>query len=119
LISLLLGKALRPTAEKTSPVGYVRLHGRNYQNWFAKNKRSSDRYDHLYSMKDLERWAEHVRTISEKRRESVFVVTNNHFEGKAVANAFQPAALLTDRPVRPPEQLILRYPELRKISDAQ
>jgi uncharacterized protein YecE (DUF72 family) len=99
-------------------VGYVRLHGHNYQNWFAKNKRSSDRYDHLYSMKDVEQRAERVRTISERRRESVFVVTNNHFAGKAVANAFQLADLLTDRRVRPPEQLILRYPELRKISDA-
>ena len=53
-----------------------------------------------------------------ERRESVFVVTNNHFEGKAVANAFQLAALLSDRPVQPPEQLMLRYPELRKISSA-
>jgi uncharacterized protein YecE (DUF72 family) len=112
----LLGKALRPTAEKTSPVGYVRLHGRNYQNWFAENKRSSDRYDYLYSLKDLEHWADRVRAISEKRRESIFVVTNNHFEGKAVANAFQLTVLLTDHPVRPPEQLIMRYPELRDIA---
>jgi hypothetical protein len=28
--------------------GYVRLHGRNYQNWFAENKRSSDRYDRYF-----------------------------------------------------------------------
>jgi hypothetical protein len=48
----------------------------------------------------------------------VFVVTNNHFEGKAVANAFQLTALLSDRPVQPPEQLMLRYPELRNISRA-
>jgi uncharacterized protein YecE (DUF72 family) len=113
----LLGKALRPSAETTSPVGYVRLHGRNYQNWFAENKRSSDRYDYLYSIKDLEQWAERVKAISEKRRESIFVVTNNHFEGKAVANALQLTALLTDQAVHPPEQLIMRYPELQKISD--
>jgi hypothetical protein len=31
-------------------LGYIRLHGRNYQNWFAENKRSSDRYDYLYSI---------------------------------------------------------------------
>jgi uncharacterized protein YecE (DUF72 family) len=93
----LLGRALKPSAERTSPIGYVRLHGRNYQNWFAENKRSSDRYDYLYSMKELEPWADRVRTISEKRRESVYVVTTNHFEGKAAVNALQLAALLTDR----------------------
>src|ERR1051326_5268298 len=27
-------KSIRPAALTTSPVGYVRLHGRNYQNWF-------------------------------------------------------------------------------------
>jgi uncharacterized protein YecE (DUF72 family) len=113
----LLGKALRPLAERTSTTAYVRLHGRNYQNWFAENKRSSDRYDYLYSLKELEPWADRVRTISEKRRESVFVVTNNHFEGKAVVNALQLAALLTDRPVNPPAQLLARYPELRDFSE--
>jgi uncharacterized protein YecE (DUF72 family) len=112
----LLGKALKPSAERTSPVGYVRLHGRNYKNWFAENKRSSDRYDYLYSLKELEPWADRVRTVSKKRRESIYVVTNNHFEGKAVVNALQLAALLTDRPINVPEQLLLKYPELRDIS---
>lgn len=111
----LLGKALKPSAERTSAIGYVRLHGRNYQNWFAENKRSSDRYDYLYSLKELEPWADRVRAISEKRREGVFVVTNNHFEGKAVVNAFELTALLTDQRVNVPEQLVLRYPQLREL----
>ena len=114
----LLGKALKPSAERTSPVGYVRLHGRNYQNWFAENKRSSDRYDYLYSTRELEPWADRVRSISEKRRESVYVVTNNHFEGKAAVNALQLAALLTDRPVDLPEHLLARYPQLRDIAQS-
>src|SRR4026208_67072 len=29
-----LARSIRPAALTTSPVGYVRLHGRNYQNWF-------------------------------------------------------------------------------------
>lgn len=32
----LLGKALRGTAHLTSRLGYVRLHGRNYQQWFPQ-----------------------------------------------------------------------------------
>jgi uncharacterized protein YecE (DUF72 family) len=111
----LLGKALKPSANRTSPIAYVRLHGRNYQNWFAENKRSSDRYDYLYSVKELEPWADRVRAVSEKRREGVYVVTNNHFEGKAVVNALQLVALLTDRPVNVPQPLLERYPELQEI----
>ena len=110
----LLGKALRPTTETTSPVSYVRLHGRNYKNWFIKNERSSDRYNFLYSLKELEPWADRVRTIAEKRGQSTLVVTNNHFEGKAVADALQLVSLLTDRPVHPPEQLVAHYPELHE-----
>jgi uncharacterized protein YecE (DUF72 family) len=39
----LLGQSLRPTAEATSATGYVRLHGRNYKEWFAENRQPSDR----------------------------------------------------------------------------
>jgi uncharacterized protein YecE (DUF72 family) len=115
----LLGKALKPTAERTSPVSYVRLHGRNYQNWFTENARSSDRYNYLYSMRELEPWVDRIRSISEKRRENIFVITNNHYEGKAVANALQLTALLTDHCVEPPEQLIMRYPELDGLTNVR
>ena len=29
-----LGKAIAPSEQVTSPIGYVRLHGRNYDQWF-------------------------------------------------------------------------------------
>ena len=66
-------------------------------------------------MKELEPWADRVKTISEKRRESVYVVTNNHFEGKAIVNALQLQALMSDKPVNAPQQLVVRYPELQDI----
>ena len=44
----LLGRAIRPGTEVTSPIGYVRLHGRNYRQWFAETN-VRDRYDYLYS----------------------------------------------------------------------
>jgi uncharacterized protein YecE (DUF72 family) len=111
----LLGKAIRPSAEATSAVGYVRLHGRNYKEWFAENRQPSDRYNYLYTVEQLEPWADRVRTISERTR-STYVVTNNHFEGKAVVNAFQLTALLTGKPVEPPAQLVAKYPQLRKLT---
>jgi uncharacterized protein YecE (DUF72 family) len=56
----LLGRAIRPAAHATSAVGYVRLHGRNYKNWFAESN-VRDRYDYLYSEKELDHWKEHRR----------------------------------------------------------
>jgi uncharacterized protein YecE (DUF72 family) len=85
--------------------------------FYGPPKAETARKWNLYSFRELEPWADRVRTISEKRRESVFVVTNNHFQGKAVVNALQLTALLMDRPVNPPEQLLMRYPELRDISE--
>src|SRR5690348_3625840 len=53
----LLGKAMRGTAHVTSRIGYVRLHGRNYQQWFAAEK-PHDRYNYLYTPEQLEPWKE-------------------------------------------------------------
>ena len=111
-----LGQSLRATAEATSSVGYVRLHGRNYKEWFAENRQPSDRYNYLYRMEQLEPWADRVRTISDRTR-STYVVTNNHFEGKAVVNAFQLTALLTGKPTEPPEQLVMKYPQLKELTE--
>src|ERR1017187_3916977 len=35
----LLGRSLEPTEHVTSAVGYVRLHGRNYEQWFDSDSR--------------------------------------------------------------------------------
>ena len=42
----LLGRAIRPSGHVTSAIGYVRLHGRRYDQWFDP-KKPSDRYDYL------------------------------------------------------------------------
>src|SRR6185437_12478036 len=33
----LLGRAIRPASHATSSIGYIRLHGRNYAQWFAES----------------------------------------------------------------------------------
>jgi uncharacterized protein YecE (DUF72 family) len=110
----IVGRSLAPTAEAIGPVGYVRLHGRNYNQWFGATE-PHERYNYLYSMEELEPWAERVRRVGE-RSQTTFVITNNHFEGKAVANALELEALLTGEPVRVPPSLVSRYPELREIA---
>ncbi|MDA2913587.1 hypothetical protein MYX77_06455 [Acidobacteriia bacterium AH_259_A11_L15] len=45
-----------------------------------------------------------------------FVITNNHFHGKAVTNALQLLHRLTGKPVRVRAPLLHQYPELEPIS---
>ena len=40
-------KSIRPAALTTSRVGYVRMHGRNYQNWFRDKAPRDERYNYL------------------------------------------------------------------------
>jgi uncharacterized protein YecE (DUF72 family) len=60
----LLGSAMRGTAHVTGTIGYVRLHGRNYEQWFAAQK-CEDRYNFLYTPDQLEPWKERIEEIAE------------------------------------------------------
>lgn len=111
----LFKRSLKPSECSTSSVAYVRLHGRNYANWFTSNSRSSARYDYLYSMDELEPWVGRIRKIAEGS-DVTYVIANNHFQGKAVANALELTGLLIGQKVDAPETLVQRYPELANIS---
>jgi uncharacterized protein YecE (DUF72 family) len=110
-----IGLSLGPSAQATAPVGYVRLHGRNYEQWFVPDDRPEERYNYLYSLEELEPWATRIQSIAQ-RADAVYVITNNHFQGKAVANALQLINLLTHQPVRVPPTLLASYPGLAKIA---
>lgn len=112
-----IGRSIEPSELATSPVGYVRLHGRNYDNWFGSGDNPEERYNYLYSVKELEPWVERIRNVAE-HSDATFVVTNNHFEGKGVTNALQLVNLLTGRKTPVPETMFARYPELETIADA-
>jgi uncharacterized protein YecE (DUF72 family) len=112
-----IGRSIEPSAESTSPLGYVRFHGRRYDTWFSDDATvpSHERYNYLYSTEELAPWAERVRSVAEKTRD-VFVVTNNHYLGKGVVNALQLISLLKRSKVSVPEPLRERYPELEAIA---
>jgi uncharacterized protein YecE (DUF72 family) len=110
-----IGRALEPTTHVTSGIGYVRLHGRNYDQWFQAEN-CADRYNYMYKPNELVGWKERVETIAQKAK-ITFVVANNHFEAKAGANALQLKHMLTGRRVQAPESLLEHYPELRRIAD--
>lgn len=112
-----IGRSLEPSKEITAAVGYVRLHGRRYDTWFSDdpNLPSSERYNYLYSEKELDPWAQRIRSIG-SRAQTTFVITNNHYQGKGVVNALQLINLLTGAKVKVPELLRRHYPELEKIA---
>ncbi len=110
----LLGKAVVPSDRVTSPVGYIRLHGRNYEQWFDSDS-GSDRYNYLYTQPELEKWKGRIDAIAGKAQKT-FVVANNHFEGKAAVNALQLKSILTGAAVRVPDTLRNRYWELGEIA---
>jgi uncharacterized protein YecE (DUF72 family) len=111
-----IGRSIAPSDRTTGPVGYVRLHGRNYEQWFSSGDHPEERYNYLYKLGELEPWAERIKNVAEHTG-STFVITNNHFEGKAIANALQLVNLVSGKAVRVPETMFERYPELEIIAE--
>ncbi len=110
----LLGKAIRPGAAATSPLGYVRLHGRNYTHWFSEAP-VRDRYDYLYSRDELAAWKHRTVEVASKTRRT-FVIANNHNFGKAAVNALELIALIENTKVKAPRTLLQHYPQLDAIT---
>ncbi len=122
-----LGRSLAPTDYVTAATGYIRLHGRNYENWFADQESADkasdsdtrsrdDRYNYLYNEHELSDWKERIQSVA-ARAQTTYVITNNHYEGKAGVNALELKAMLSGKRVPAPPTLLEKYPELRKIAD--
>lgn len=107
----LFARSIKPAAVATAQVGYVRLHGRNYQDWFREKAPRDDRYNYLYSLDELEPWITRIKEIAAKTKES-YVITNNHFRGQAVVNALEIKSTLMEQRVVAPAPLFQKYPRL-------
>ena len=80
----LFHESVKPADTLTGPVGYVRLHGRNYEKWFA-HEESWERYNYLYTKEELAPWIDRIQRMAQKKE--TYVITNNHFRGQAIVNA--------------------------------
>jgi uncharacterized protein YecE (DUF72 family) len=103
----LFSDSVKPSNVVTGPIGYIRLHGRNYEKWFA-HAESWERYNYLYAPKELEPWAARIREIAASRE--TYAITNNHFRGQAIVNALDLKKSL-GMPLEVPPQLREAYPE--------
>jgi len=113
----LFANSIKPSAEVTSSIGYIRLHGRNYQNWFREEANVVERYDYLYSRDELEPWVNRIKEVAQKAKQT-FVITNNHARGQSLANAFEIMAQLEEERVPGPAKLIETYPRLIESLEA-
>jgi uncharacterized protein YecE (DUF72 family) len=104
-----------PLALVTSPVGYVRLHGRNREAWFSPDAGRDDRYNYLYDDAELDEWVARIREIA-RASEKTYVFTNNHYRGQAPANALQILSKLQGRPIPVPPPMLVDFPFLDAIA---
>jgi uncharacterized protein YecE (DUF72 family) len=101
--------SIAPSNIETTKIGYIRLHGRNYENWFKQSADQFQRYDYLYSEEELIPWAEKIQELAKKVKE-LYVIANNHFKGQALVNTLQLNSMVTKSNPKIPELLQKTYP---------
>jgi len=91
-------KNLVPTVvAATSPLAYVRMHGRNAGTWNVRGGSASDRFDYLYAEDELREWTGPLGELAESAEEVYVLFNNNRWSrtacGEVAAQA--PANALT------------------------
>jgi uncharacterized protein YecE (DUF72 family) len=113
----LINNSIEPSSVVTVPeFSYVRLHGRNYKDWFREGAGRDARYNYLYSKGELEDWVERIKNLG-KKSTKVFVITNNHYRGQAMANALQIKNMISGEKLEIPGTLLKEFPVLKQLID--
>ena len=89
------GHVMPPIGAATSPLGYVRFHGRNAGQWNARTTSAADRFDYLYSPDELQTWDDPIHRMAEET-ERTWVMFNNCKYDYAPRNAREMAEILGD-----------------------
>ena len=107
--------AMPPTQYLTSPIGYVRLHGRNpASRWNdeARTGAKSVRGDYLYTPGELAEWKQRIQRLRSFARE-VYVIFNNDARAQSAVNALQMRGMMEPALPKAPQSLYRHYrPEL-------
>lgn len=106
--------SIEPGARVTGPIGYFRLHGRNRDAWFSKGAERDEKYDYLYSPRELASFVPWIEQLVASTSRT-FVVANNHFLGKGAANALELKGILQGTPQEVPDTLVAAYPRLASL----
>jgi uncharacterized protein YecE (DUF72 family) len=106
----LIGNSIRPSDRTTSRLGYFRLHGRNYANWFKEDTGRDARYDYLYTKEEIRQLSDQIRKVHQSTEET-YAITNNHFHGQALVNAMEILEELDGTAPQVPPMLAAAYPD--------
>jgi uncharacterized protein YecE (DUF72 family) len=77
----------------TTPISYVRFHGRNAGTWNSRGGSAAKRFDYLYGEDELREWTGPLRELS-NRSEEAYAFFNNNNQTNGVAQAPAGAQLL-------------------------
>jgi uncharacterized protein YecE (DUF72 family) len=77
----------------TSPLAYVRFHGRNAGTWNVRGGSAAERFDYLYSEAELREWVPPLRELAGEA-EQVYAFFNNNNQTDGIAQAPAGALLL-------------------------
>jgi len=91
---------VKPHVILTGDIAYVRFHGRNYETWWDRKRKSWERYDYLYSEEELSEWVPGLLELDD-RAERTDAILNNHYRGKAPRNAGMLAGMLPEERIIP------------------
>jgi uncharacterized protein YecE (DUF72 family) len=83
----------------TTPLLYVRLHGRNAETWNVRGGSAAERFDYLYSEEELAEWVDPLREQSHQAEEAYVLFNNNNRSrvgGREVAQAPTNAEMLRE-----------------------
>jgi uncharacterized protein YecE (DUF72 family) len=67
---------------RTSPIVYVRMHGRNAKTWNVRGRSAAERFDYLYSEEELRAFVPSVSEVAEGA-EQAYVMFNNNGRSRA------------------------------------
>ena len=88
--------SIPPVVASTSKeLAVVRFHGHNDENWKKKGITVAERFDYLYSKKELKEWAPRLFELGGETKRT-HVLFNNCYQDKGVRNAADMASLLDD-----------------------
>jgi uncharacterized protein YecE (DUF72 family) len=88
--------SIPPVVAATSKeLAVVRFHGHNDENWKKKGISVAERFDYLYSKKELKEWAPRLFELAGEAKRT-HVLFNNCYQDKGVRNAADMASLLDD-----------------------
>ncbi len=105
-----IGNSIKPGSQATARLGYFRLHGRNYGNWFKEDAGRDARYDYLYTKQEIRQLSDQIQKVHQSTEET-YAITNNHFHGQALVNAMEILEELDGTPPPVPPMLAAAYPD--------